>query len=74
LVSVVYDKRVEKSMDRLRAMGLKSYIMQQDEKHAYIFIELDSVLRLISRNITYPSHKVYYDEKAKVMVIEVWKE
>jgi hypothetical protein len=48
--------------------------MQQDEKHAYIFIELESVLKLISRNITYPSHKVYYDEKAKVMVIEVWKE
>lgn len=64
--------QVEKAINRLRAMGLKASIYQEDEKNAYIFIELNSILKLIDKQIKYPCHRTYLEDN--YVVIKVWKD
>jgi hypothetical protein len=71
MVSVILDERFEKSVDRLKAMGLKFYIDAVRDTEAYIVVDLESVVRLVDRAITYPSRKTYME--GKYMIIKVWK-
>jgi hypothetical protein len=52
-------------------MGLKVHVFEESPTRAYIFIDLNSVLKLIEKNITYPNKRVYFEEGQ--IVIEVWK-
>jgi hypothetical protein len=63
--------QVEKALDRLRAMGLKVELLADGDNRAYIFITLDSVIKLIERQIKYPNKKLYYE--SPFIVIEVWR-
>jgi len=66
-----YDSRVEKALANLRAMGLNVNLQQESQDELYIFITLDSVLRLIQRRIPYPQNKVYYERP--FIVVYVWR-
>ncbi|MBS7612471.1 hypothetical protein KEJ27_09805 [Candidatus Bathyarchaeota archaeon] len=70
-MSVIYDSRLEKSINRLRHMGLRCHILKQSEDLAFIFIPLEDVLKLIQKQITYPSCKVYFEEG--LITIRVWR-
>jgi hypothetical protein len=71
-MQIQYNDQVEKALSRLRAMGLNVNILPEGENTAFIFITLDSVLNLISRQMKYPNKKVYYE--SPFVVIKVWRE
>jgi len=52
-------------------MGLKVHVLEDTPNRGFIFIDLDSVLKLIERQITFPNKRVYYAEGQ--IVIEVWR-
>jgi hypothetical protein len=62
---------VEKSIRRLREMGLTVYVEPKGEDEAYIFVKLDSIIKLIDKQITYPNRKIYFDNP--FIVIQVWR-
>jgi hypothetical protein len=66
-----FDKRVEASMDRLRAMGLKFYVETMGDNECYIVIDMKSVVRLIDSKITYPSRRTYLE--GEYMIIHFWR-
>jgi len=68
---VIYDKRVEKSLNRLRAMGLKVHIESPSNDEAYIVIDIKSVLDLIYRKITFPNKEVFME--GNYMVVRIWR-
>jgi len=71
-MSVKNDKRIEASINRLRAMGLRCDIMQEGDNTAYIFIPLEDIIKLIRKRITYPTTKVYYEDG--FIVIKAWRD
>ena len=71
IMQIAYHPQVEKALERLRAMGLKVYVLPESDNRAFIFIELDSVLRLIDRQIKYPNRRVYFEKP--FIVIDVWR-
>jgi len=71
-MQLAYDTRIEKALNRLRSMGLKVEILADGENRALIFITLESILKLIERQIKYPNRKLYYENP--FIVIEVWRE
>jgi hypothetical protein len=70
-VQVAKNSQVEKALDRLRAMGLKVDVLPEGDDVAFIFIQLDSVLNLISKQMKYPNKKVYFEKP--FIVIKVWR-
>lgn len=68
---VQFDKRVEASIDKLRAMGLSVYIDAESKDSAYIVVNMESVIRMIDKRITYPSRKT--EMEGSYMIIHVWK-
>jgi len=69
--SVLDDARVQKAIRRLKAMGLNVNILQLTPKEGFIFISLDSLCRLIKKQIKYPNTKV--EVESNQMVIYVWR-
>ena len=67
-----YNKMVEKSIDRLRAMGLKLYIEAPNDDEVYIVIDIKSIMNMISRKISYPQHKLY--REGDYVIIKIWRE
>jgi len=70
-------KEVERTLNELRKMGLKVHIeydrdMKEMMEYAFIFIELDSLLKYISRRIRYPLKKIYVE--SGWVVIKLWKQ
>jgi len=79
LTSVTLDKRVEKAIARLRAMGFKVNVYAEDEDTGYIFITLESIAKFIERRIGYPHKRLYVvDTSGKevdgYLVVKVWRE
>lgn len=70
-MSVKNDKRIEASINRLRAMGLRCHITAEDADIAYIFIPIEDIIKLIKKRLTYPSTKVYYEDN--FVVIKAWR-
>jgi hypothetical protein len=70
-VQIARNSQVEKALDRLRAMGLKVDVLPEGDDVAFIFIQLDSVLNLISKQMKYPNKKVYFEKP--FIVIKVWR-
>lgn len=71
MTQLIHHSQVEKALDRLRAMGLKVELLADGDNRAYIFITLDSVIKLIEKQIKYPNRKLYYE--SPFIVIEVWR-
>ena len=70
-MSIKLDNRVQKSLRRLQAMGLKAHIEVEGKDRGYIFIDLNSLLNMIYRKITYPNRKVYFEYP--FIVVEIWR-
>jgi hypothetical protein len=70
-LQIAKHSQVEKALERLRAMGLKVEVLPEGDNRAFIFVQLDSVLNLISRQMKYPNKKVYFEKP--FIVIEVWR-
>lgn len=66
-----FDKRIEASMDRLRAMGLKFYIETPSDNECFIVIDMKSVVKLIDSKITYPNRRTYLE--GDYMIIHFWR-
>lgn len=62
---------VEKSLRRLRAMGISCEILPEGDNDCNIFIKLDSVMRFIEKGISYKQKEVKYEEP--FIVIHLWK-
>jgi hypothetical protein len=73
--TVTMDKRIQTSMDRLRAMGIKFYVEQPDRNQAYVVIDMDSLVKLIDSKITYPSRKTTLEKMGEkvYMMIHFWR-
>ncbi|MEM5868031.1 MAG: hypothetical protein QXG39_08965 [Candidatus Aenigmatarchaeota archaeon] len=70
-MQIAYHPQVEKALERMRAMGLKVEILPEGENRAFIFIGLDSIIKLIDRQIKYPNRKTYFEDG--FIIIEVWR-
>ena len=70
-LQIAKHSQVEKALDRLRAMGLKVEVLPEGDNVAFIFIQLDSVLNLISRQMKYPNKKIYFEKP--FIIIKVWR-
>lgn len=63
---------VQKSIRRLKQMGL-SVIIDQDEKNElFVFVPIDDVLALIRRQMTFPNTEV--DFRMPYIVVHCWRE
>lgn len=69
--SITMDNRVQSSIDRLKAMGLKFHIEQPSVNECMIVIDAESVVKLIDSKITYPKRESVLD--GKYMLIHFWK-
>lgn len=70
-MSVLADSRVQKALRRLRNMGLRVNVLQDTIYEGYIFIDLESIKRLIGRQMKYPHRSLHLE--AGQLVIKVWK-
>ncbi|MEM2446859.1 MAG: hypothetical protein QW734_09395 [Candidatus Bathyarchaeia archaeon] len=70
-MSVRIEKRVEKSIARLKAMGLKVHIMEENPNSALIFVSIPSIVRYVEKQITYPNKSVYVE--GDYLIIRVWR-
>lgn len=70
-LQIAYNSQVEKALERLRAMGLNVNVLPEGDDLAFIFISLDSVLRLIAKQMKYPNKDVYFENP--FIVIKVWR-
>jgi len=66
-----YNTSVEKAIDNLRAMGLRVNLLPESEDEVYLFIELQSLLNIISRRIPYPQKKVTVEKG--FVVVYLWR-
>ncbi len=62
---------VQKSLRRLKAMGLNVRVYSDNPNEVYLFIDLESVTKLIDKHITYPARKVYMEDK--YIVVYLWR-
>ncbi|MEM2446484.1 MAG: hypothetical protein QW734_07485 [Candidatus Bathyarchaeia archaeon] len=72
MMQIAYHPQVEKALARMRAMGLKVEVLPEGNDRAFIFIGLDSVIKLIDRQIKYPNRKTYFEDG--FIIIEVWRD
>jgi hypothetical protein len=70
---VLQDPRVQASLRRLKAMGLKVATEMVDSDTAVIAIDMDSVERYIERtlysNITYPNKYIYLEPRTRTLLV-----
>ena len=66
-----YNTSVEKSLDNLRAMGLRVELLPEGDNEVYLFITLESLMKIIERRVPYPQKKVYYEQP--FVVVYLWR-
>ena len=75
---VIDDPRVQASLRRLKAMGLRYDITQADANTLIMVIDTESIINYIIRRmyelITYPKKKIYHDQEEDVLVIKIERE
>ena len=68
---------IQKSLRRLKNIGLKVYITDTSENNCVIIVDGESIIeavkRIISKNITYNKFHIHYDRNDKTLVIFFWK-
>lgn len=53
-------------------MGIDTLISSDGENEAFIFVDIDSIIRLIQKQITYGNSEVYL--RVPYIVIRCWRE
>jgi hypothetical protein len=71
------DPRVQKSLRRLRRLGLVVYAREMEEDSVMVVIEPESIVTtvtgMVDKNITYEKHLVRYVPEKKTVVIAFWR-
>ena len=71
--SILQDNRVQASLRRLKAMGLRVEADEVDEDTVVIAVDMESVDRYLERtlysNITYPNKYVFLDPNTRTLLI-----
>ena len=68
---LVTHPQVEKAIRRLKNMGLRVQVLQGGDREVYIFIDLDSIAKLIEKQIMFPNRKVSIEDN--YIVVYLWK-
>ncbi len=71
MAQLAQDKRVEASLDRLKAMGLKVDLEIISPNEIAIIIPVKDIIKIINRRITYPLKESAI--MSNLMVIHLWK-
>jgi hypothetical protein len=71
LSDLVNNPVVQKSLARLKAMGLDVRVLPESRREVFIFITLKSVCKLIEKQITFVNKSVSIE--GDYMVIYLWK-
>jgi hypothetical protein len=71
LSDLVNNPVVQKSLARLKAMGLDVRVLPESRKEVFIFITLKSICKLIEKQITFINKSVSIE--GEYMVIYLWK-
>ncbi len=71
------DPRVQKSLRRLRKLGLVVYAREMEENSVMVVIEPESIVTtvtgMVDKNISYEKHLVRYVPEKKTVVIAFWR-
>ena len=71
--SILQDTRVQASLRRLKAMGLRVEADEVDEDTVVIAVDMESVDRYLERtlysNITYPNKYIFLDPNTRTLLI-----
>ena len=71
------DPRVQKSLRRLRKLGLVVYAREMEENSVMVVIEPESIVTtvtgIVDKNITYEKHLVRYVPEKRTVVIAFWR-
>jgi hypothetical protein len=63
---------VDKSLRRLRAMGLNVKVLSIDPNECFVFVPIDDIVKLIDKQITFTNHRTYFETNQ--IVIRLWRE
>jgi hypothetical protein len=63
---------VDKSLRRLRAMGLNVKVLSTGSDECFIFVPIEDIVRLINRQITFVNHRTYFESNQ--IVIRLWRD
>ena len=69
--SLITHPQVEKAIRRLKNMGLKVQVLEGGNREVYIFIDLNSVAKLIEKQIIFSNRKVTIEDN--YIVVYLWK-
>ena len=68
---------IQKSLRRLRNLGLKVYITDVSEDECVIVVDGESIIeavkRLMNKAITYQKFYIYFDRDSRTLVTFFWK-
>ena len=71
------DPRVQKSLRRLRKLGLVVYAREMEENSVMVVIEPESIVTtvtgMVDKNITYEKHLVRYVPEKRTVVVAFWR-
>jgi len=71
------DPRVQKSLRRLRKLGLVVYAREMEENSVMVVVDPESIVTtvtgMVDKNITYEKHLVRYVPEKRTVVIAFWR-
>jgi hypothetical protein len=74
---IIKDERIEKSIRRLKALGLKIFIDVINDDLCSVVIDSDSIIdyikRVIAKQIGYPNFRILYDKHERLLLIYFWR-
>jgi soluble P-type ATPase len=75
--SLLNNPVVQKSIRRLKKLGLKVYIEPKDEDSLVMVVDnhsiIETIKRMVNSAITYRKHDVVHDKMNNVLVIAMWR-
>ena len=75
--SLLNNPVVQKSIRRLRKLGLKVYVEPKDEDSLIMVVDnlsiIETIKRMVNNAITYKKHDVVHDRMNNVLVIAMWR-
>jgi hypothetical protein len=75
--SLLNNPVVQKSIRRLRKLGLKVYVEPKNEDSLIMVVDnvsiIETIKRMVNNAITYKKHDVVHDRMNNVLVIAMWR-
>jgi len=75
--SLLNNPVVQKSIRRLRKLGLKVYVEPKGEDSLVMVVDnlsiIETIKRMVNNAITYKKHDVVHDRMNNVLVIAMWR-